>query len=258
MKNPFEGATKYGNIGNDNLFLDYSRTLTVWTFIKSFLPYMVPAFVLYLLVLIPKISYFLTFGEPLEIGVEAEYTLIVFGTAFLFGLGRANNTIAYYDVQAMAYKHDLNRQAAHSMGHQREVNDIRFAIMESYRKKFNKTLLFPSSREMMIEEKLFDRDTSPEFQYEYDFSRHGMSNKTRRIKPDLQEIINRANLRRRAFNLSEKTAEHVAAKQIADRKQRDNGGTNEYDEMVRRYKHRTTPEIRSIIENIQCPNATTK
>ncbi|MBT2581218.1 hypothetical protein [Planococcus sp. ISL-109] len=85
-------------------------------------------------------------------------------------------------------------------------------VMDHTRMKVNKTHLFHTPREAAVENQL--------------------------IAPDPNRLNNKMSV-------------HFAAKAIADRKQAKNGGQNESNNMVRRYKRRTTTAMKQIIAEVQ-------
>lgn len=58
-------------------------------------------------------------------------------------------------------------------------------------------------------------------------------------------------MRYNRLSLDNRREEHIAAKHIADWKQDEYGGPNEYDLLVSKYRHRAAPVIRDIIKDLE-------
>ncbi|MCC2248903.1 hypothetical protein JUJ52_02890 [Virgibacillus sp. AGTR] len=98
--------------------------------------------------------------------------------------------------------------------------------MDHYRQRINKYSLFPSKKELALEKQLYQKQSKSK-------------------KDDVRQY---AETRRQRLSIYNKQEEHMVAKEIADWKQAQYGGENEYDTMVAKYKNRTIPAIKNIID----------
>lgn len=228
MSKPFHKQFMRGNFKND-IYSSYSPLFIAMVYIKNLAMFLVPAFMLFHApLLLIKYVNTIALGEELMIASEDTFLIVIYGLPFIFAMNRINNRMAYYNVNSLVGKHNLNQLVQSSM---HAAANKEFAVMNHYRMKFNKVNLFTSPREMAIEEQLFEKE----------LAKYGHSN----------AVVQFAHARKHALSMNNKTAEHYAAKAIADQNQAKNGGVNEYDRMVRKYKHRTTPEIRELIKYVQ-------
>lgn len=138
-------------------------------------------------------------------------------------------------------------------------NRKEISVIKHYADLHSKLILFPTVKDLAAEEQLFAK-----------WENKGSANKEN-IFANKDEILNKdlENLRvqegydevlemRELINLEGIKREHIAAKKYADLIQNQNGGTNEYDLMVKNYKSRTTPQIKEIIDSVQNSNVNSK
>lgn len=136
--------------------------------------------------------------------------------------------MAYFNISMLISKHEIN-QSFLTMIYRSNTESKEFKVMEHYRQRFNKYSLFPSLKEVALEEQLYQKAKNGKNKNDFDH----------------------AELRRERLSIFNKREEHRAAKEIADWKQEKYGGPNEYDQMVSKYQKRTIPAIKDIINEVQ-------
>lgn len=204
----------------------YNPAFTVWVYIRNILFWMIPALLLHGPLLVIQTAHDLAVGTELNVPGSNMYVLVIYGAALLLGLRRGSDQVAYYNIHAVVGRENLNYKAQQLLPNTKSPN---FKQLDKQRKRFNRISLFPTTKELAVEEQVYQ---------------HAMNS-------HLQNSINAAIKRRAALDLGNKEMEHFAAKAIADQKQQQGGGKNEYDAMVARYKHRAAPQIKEIIARVQ-------
>lgn len=227
LKNPFYKQFVNGNFKN-NIYSNYSPLFIAWVYIRTLILFLIPAFILHSPLLLIKFVNVMVTGENLIIAGEGTLLAAIYGIPLFFAFRRISDHMAYYRVNALVGKHDLNQLVLASLDRVSEDNK-ELTVMNHTRMKFSKVSLFPTVKEFAVEHQLYEKE---------------IDNKNGSVRTFAQS-------RRHAMSTNNKSMEHHAAKAIADRKQSQHGGSNEYDEMVRRYKNRTTPMIRDIIKQVQ-------
>lgn len=189
----------------------YKKSFIAWVFIRNILLFFIPAMILHAPALLIQLVVTQTLGSEAAGNPFLPHVILIYTVATVLTVRRINRQMAYYNVMATNGRRDIN--ALQSMSHPATPQAKReLAIMDDTRMRVNKSHLFQSSQEAAI---------------------------------DKQENGDQVD------SISNKQNEHFAAKAIADRKQKEHGGMNEYDQMVRRYKFRARPEIREIIKQVQ-------
>lgn len=231
VNKPYQHEYSNGNYSHD-IYYSIKPSVIAWTYILNILLFSIPAYLLHAAMwIVDTASKIILPNEYVTPNSGIQLLLIVYVVCIGFGIRKANDHMAYFNVSMLVSKFDINRLVLHAMldAQNEYPSNNEFIVMEHYRKKFNKYSLFPSVRELATEEQL------------YNVAMNNPSETAREY----------AETRRKRLNIKEKTAEHVAAKMIADIKQEKFGGRNEYDLMVAQYKYRTIPAIRNIIEEVQ-------
>lgn len=230
VRRPFRGEFMYGTFRND-IYSSMSPIFVAWLYIKNILIFCSPAIMLHgVMYFIHRFSIYMM-GDEYSAPAEAfQILMMAYAICAFFAFRRINDHMAYYNNTMLVSKYDINRKyKMNALCSPDPQEDKELVVMDHYRKRFNKHSLFPSVRELAVEEQLFEI----------------------MVKRNKQPELQNAEIRRERLNLNNRRQEHAAAKQIADWKQSLYGGKNEYDEMVAKYKHRTVPAIREIIEDIQ-------
>jgi len=232
VEKPFQHEYERGVFQN-NMYFNMKSSVIAWTYIRNILLHCIPAFMLH------GVALFINSTSKAVLG--AEYTtpdagvqllLLVYGICLFFAFRKISDHLAHFNVEMLISKYRINRVANARIQQAFDAEELKedkeFIVMDHYRQRFNKYSLFPSVKELAVEHQLHQDAT----------------------KRKNQQVIDYAKTRNERLDLSNKEAEHYAAKAIADWKQEQYGGPNEYEVMVRRYKHRTTPAIRNIIEQV--------
>lgn len=203
---------KYANGEFRNQFYQrYNASFIAWVFIRNILRYFIPAMILHAPVLLIQFVIAQSLGAEAAGNPFLPHIIFIYTVATILAVRRISHQMAYYNVMATNGRRDIN--ALQSLSNAGTPEAMReLAVMDETRIKVNKTHLFQSAREAAI-----DKQENPD---------------------QVDDLANKQN-------------EHFAAKAIADRKQQERGGVNEYDRMAKLYKFRTTPEIRDIIKQVQ-------
>jgi hypothetical protein len=172
-------------------------------------------------------------GEDVSLATSAgglQLLTLAYVICTLLAFRRINDHMAYYNNTMLVSKHDINRSLVTMIWREIERGDNKeVEIMDHYRLKFIKQSLFPTTRDLALEEQLYSRNQK---------SKH--------------EVVRQgAEMRYNRLSLDNKREEHIAAKHIADWKQDEYGGPNEYDLLVRKYRHRVAPVIRDMIKDLE-------
>lgn len=227
---PFSGEFANGNFRYD-MYFSMKPGFIAWVYIKNILLFCIPAFLLHGVMFMVHLISIAAVGDEYSAPVAAfQLLFIAYAICLFFALRKASDHMAYFNNTMLLSKYNINRafQNMLNRGQSLETNK-EMAVMEHYRLKFNKHSLFPSMKELAVEEQIYQINS----------------------KINKEAVRQYAELRKQRLSFGNKREEHIAAKNIADRKQRLYGGLNEYDEMVAKYKNRTTPAIRGIITDVQ-------
>lgn len=219
-----------GTFLND-IYHHLKPSVVVWTYVRNIVLYCIPAFILQAILLFIHLFSQAVLGDEYVEPNSMQLLIIAYGICLFFAFRRISDHMAYYNVNLLLNKYHINRLTLDHIQHTDVETNTELPVLEHYRKKFNKYSLFPSVKELAVQEQIYKRS-----QYASD-SRHDIREYAETLKENL--------------NLRNKRAEHIAAKNIADWKQTQDGGVNEYDELVKKYKHRTIPAIREIIREVQ-------
>lgn len=146
--------------------------------------------------------------------------------ASAFAYRRISDGLQYYNARIILDKPNLNQTALHLYHTAPDLaTDPELPVIEKYRKRHNKSILFPSSVERNVFPQMVDRTGYLAFGGDKDV-----------------ETFNRD------FTLAQLKREHSAARQIAQIKVEMHGGENEYDAMVKKYARRMDPSLRLIMD----------
>lgn len=230
VKRPYKNEFENGNFRND-IYYSYDPAFIAWTYIKFILLYCAPAIIIHggflMLNIISEIILEKTMPVP---SGAIQIIIIAYGICLFFAFRKISDHMTYFNNEMIVSKYGINRAMLRMTKNIIDIeNDKEFAVMNHYRQKYNKYILFPTVKELASTEQLYQ--------------------KSRKYKNE--EDRNYAELRRSRVNMKNKRAEHVAAKAVADWKQNIYGGVNEYDELVKKYKNRTVPAIKEIIKQVQ-------
>lgn len=230
LHRPFAGEFANGNFRND-MYFSMQPAFIAWVYIKHILLYCMPAFLLHgVMFTIHRISIAVMGDEYSAPAAAFQLLFIAYAICLFFALRKVSDHMAYYNITMLISKYKINQSFLTLMyrGQTAETNK-EMAVMDHYRQRFNKYNLFPTRKELALEEQLYQIQSESK-------------------KDSVRQF---AQMRRHRLSIISKRDEHIAAKDIADQKQRLFGGANEYDEMVAKYKNRTVPEIRDIIADVQ-------
>lgn len=231
VRKPHRNSFKNGQ----NVYVSMKPQIIAWSIIKYALLYGMPVFLLHGIMF--SINAFSKHILPNEYETPiAGIQLLILAYLFFGFLAyrKISDHLAYYRVEMLVHKYDLNQQTLDLMLRGRNKTP-EMLVMDQYRNKFNKYLLFPSAKELAIPDQLYRRE---EHLVEIE-------------RPTPFNGFEKAQLRSDNLSLENRLEEHHAAKEIADWNQERFGGPNAYDEMVKKYKHRTVPAIREIIAEVQ-------
>mgnify|MGYP005828129157 CR=1 FL=1 len=230
LHRPFSGEFANGNFRND-IYFSMKPAFITWVYMKNILLYCIPAFLLHgVMFLIHRIS-IAAVGDEYTAPVAAfQLLFFTYAICLFFALRKVSDHMTYYNITMLISKYKINQSFLTLMYRGEDVETNKeMVVMDHYRQRFNKYSLFPSMKELALEEQL------------YQIQNESSKDSVRQF----------AQMRRHRLSISSKRDEHIAAKDIADQKQRLFGGANEYDEMVAKYKNRTVPAIRDIIADVQ-------
>lgn len=214
-----------------DIYSDIKRTTLIWTYARSILKYGMPAFLLHAIFFFLDAYTRKTLGDDYTSGGGGiPLVFIVYSICLFFAYRRISDHLAHLHVHVLTSKFSINQITRSHISHSSNIErDEELSVLEHYRKKYNKYLLFPSVKELAVEHQLYEEAQS-----------------SRRLRD-----IDYAEMRRTRLSLMSRREEHVAAKEIADWKQKVYGGENEYEELVKKYKYRTIPAVRDIIRDVQ-------
>ncbi|MEW4425964.1 hypothetical protein AB1I68_00555 [Paenibacillus pabuli] len=232
VQNPFEQQFKKRIIKND-IYFTIKPSSVAWVYIKNLLLFNIPAFAIH------AILNFLSYMNKIVLGEEVSFATsegglqlltLAYVICTLLAFRRINDHMAYYNNTMLVSKHDINRSLVTMIWREIERGDNKEVdIMDYYRLRFIKQSLFPTTRDLALEEQLYSRNQK---------SKH--------------EVVRQgAEMRYHRLSLDNRREEHIAAKHIADWKQDEYGGPNEYDLLVRKYRHRVAPVIRDMIKDLE-------
>lgn len=146
-----------------------------------------------------------------------------------FGLRRASDIMSHFN-NNVAYSMMFNNQSIWITIDRKNVigpeSVKEYEVAKHYRRFHNKRVLFPSKKEI---------------QAIVQFGNMCYESKS-------ESAIEFAKIQKERLSAEKRELEHHAAIRIADYNQREFGGDNEYDQMVKKYKKRTTPTMKKIIE----------
>lgn len=207
--------SKYANGEFINQFYQrYKPSFIAWVFIRNILLFFIPAMILHAPAMLIQFIMTQTLGAEQAGHPFLPHIILIYTVATVLTVRRISHQMAYYNVMSTNGRRDINALQAASNVRTPQAQR-EIVVMDDARMRINKTHLFQSAREAAI---------------------------------DKQE--NGAH----ADTIANKQNEHFAAKAIADRKQKERGGVNEYNRMAALYKYRARPEIRDIIKQVQSFN----
>lgn len=227
---PFSQEFANGNFRND-IYFSMNSSFIVWVYIKNILLFCIPAFLLHgVMFMIHRISIAVLGDEYAAPLAAFQLLFFAYAICLFFAYRKISDHIAYFNVAMLVSKYNINTSYL-SMMYQSQNGDSgnEMTVMNHYRQRFNKYSLFPSLKELALEEQLYQKQSVS----------------------SQDSVRQYAETRRVRLNMENKRQEHLAAKEIADRKQAQSGGVNEYDAIVAKYKNRTVPAIRDIIRDVQ-------
>lgn len=229
LKNPFAQEFKNGKFQN-NIYFDMSPLYKAWVYGRNIALYCIPAILFHgSLAMVLKISEVILMEEQTFNRGMWQMLFILYGTGTVFGLRRASDHMAYYNTNLITSKYNINQLVLRWMESGKDkINPKEFAVMEHMRQKYNKHILFPTVKELAIVKQMF-ADAKK-------------SRNERRIDLETE--------RSSRLDFYSRQEEHFAAKAIADLKQEKYGGHNEYTLLVKKYKNRTTPAYKGIVDDI--------
>lgn len=207
-----------------------SILMIVWTFIRNSVWHMTPALFLHgLLFVIHSIAKELIDGYTVPNGgILLLFT--VYAICLFFTIRKISDHMAYFNVKTLVTHYNINQKTIAIINQSANPkHDKAFIMMDHYRTRVNRFSLFPSVKELAVEDQMYKNA----------------------YKSGSQAMKTNAEARRLRLDLEAKHAEHIAAKRIADWKQSEFGGLNEYYELVKKYSHRTIPAVRDIISDVK-------
>ncbi|WP_145142203.1 hypothetical protein [Paenibacillus sp. Y412MC10] len=232
VQRPFADHFKKGTFKND-IYFTMKPGFIAWVYIKNILLFNIPAFAIHAILVFLSFMNHIVLNESGSLTTSAggaQLLILAYGVCTLLAFRRINDHMAYYNNTMLISKHDINRSLVTMIWSTIEPSENKeINVMDHYRLKFIKHNLFPTTKELALEEQLYRKNQN---------SKH--------------EVVRQgAEMRYNRFSLENKKEEHIAAKHIADWKQDEFGGPNEYDMLVRKYSHRTAPVIRDMIKDLQ-------
>ncbi|MEK4529787.1 hypothetical protein NST38_30755 [Paenibacillus sp. FSL H8-0104] len=232
VENPFAEKFRKRIFKND-IYFTMKPAFVVWVYIKNLLLANIPAFVIHAILNFLSFMNKIVLGEDVSLATSAgglQLLILAYGICTMLGIRKIKDHMAYFNNTMLVSKHDINRKLVTMIWREIERGDnIEIDVMDHYRLKFMKLSLFPTTRELALEEQLYSTNQK---------SKH--------------EVVRQgAEMRYNRLSLDNRREEHIAAKHIADWKQDEYGGPNEYDLLVRKYRHRVAPVIRDIIKDLE-------
>lgn len=195
----------------NDFYHQYNKRFLVKLYTLNILRFLIPALLLHAPVVLIQLVFLLTTDQVVATQTFLPHLTVVYGLAGLLAWNRIRHQLSYYNVMATLGRRNINQLQAESVVYTPQ-GQKELVVMDHTRMRLNKTHLFPTRKELAMDEQV-----------------NGLS----------------------ADTMANKLSEHFAAKAIADRKQAERGGNNEYDQMVKRYKLRTSPAIQNIIKQVQ-------
>lgn len=168
--------------------------------------------------------------QPFSIPYAGKQILILAYTYGLVkGVSKTSDNFAYYNSLLSVGKSQINKLTLDWMKKGTNLsNPEEFKVLEKYRNKYNKYLLFPTIKELAVIEQMYV---------------------VAQINGTPEEKKSTAK-RRNTLSIISREIEHLACREIANIKQEANGGTNEYDLLVSKYKNRTNEELRQTAKSL--------
>lgn len=231
VQQPFADQFKKGIFKND-IYFTMKQGFIAWIYTKNILMFNIPAFAIHSALIFLSFMNHIVLNESGSLTTTAggsQLLFLAYGFCTLLAFRRINDHMAYYNNTMLISKHDINRALVSMIWRTIEPSENKeIEVMDHYRLKFIKQNLFPTIKELALEEQLYTRNQN---------SKH-------------EAVRQGAEMRYNRLSLENKREEHIAAKHIADWKQDEYGGPNEYDMMVRKYSHRAAPLILDMIKNL--------
>lgn len=162
----------------------------------------------------------------------------------LLGLTRASDKMALYKAVHISHINDINQQMVREFDPSSTKQSYHYNQLSRKSKRVNKYLLFPSTSEFQVAHKARMKSQKVNGKRAYNAVSAGRISIMNDHKVALNNLVDALSIKRRE-------AEHRAAKGLADKKQARYGGINEYDAMVEKYAHRTTPMMRNMIRKVR-------
>lgn len=232
VQNPFAEQFKK-RIFKNQIYFTMKPSFIIWVYIKNLFLFNIPAFAIHSMLLFLSFMNKLVLNEDISFVTTSsglQLLTLAYASCTLLAFRRINDHMAYYNNTMLISKHDINRTLVKMLWKEIERGDNKeIDVMDHYRLKFMKQSLFPTKRELALEEQLYIRNQKSK----HDAVRQG------------------SEMRYDRLSLENKREEHIAAKHISDWKQEEYGGQNEYELLVQKYSHRAAPVIRSIIKELE-------
>lgn len=233
ISKPYSNQFRNGTFQYD-YYSNMNPIYITWVYIKNIILFTWPALLIHGFLLIVGLLNGKILNDHSSVVFSEggfQVLFVAYAICLFFSFRRISDHMAYFNIEMLISKHEIN-QSFLSMIYRSNTESKEFKVMEHYRQRFNKYSLFPSLKEMALEEQLYQRA----------------------INGKNKKAFELAKIRRERLSVFNKREEHIAAKEIADWKQEKYGGPNEYDQMVSKYQKRTIPAIKDIINEVQSSN----
>lgn len=213
-----------------NIYSSLHPLFIASVYAKFIIAYCIPAILLQIIMIAINSTSEAILGDNYVVNVQASVQLLmmVYGICLIFAFRKINDHMAFYNTAMIVDKAEINELTLAAMYKPNADKNNELDMMDKYRKRYNKFILFPSVKELAVEEQYY----------------------ARAMKSGNEKVRRVAEYRHQQLNLNKKASAHRAAKEIANLKQQKYGGENEYEAMVKRYKNRTVPFVKEIIDNM--------
>ncbi|OMF76705.1 hypothetical protein [Paenibacillus glucanolyticus] len=232
VQHPFTDQFKKGIFKND-IYFTMKPSFIAWVYIKNIILFNIPAFAIHSILLFLSFMNHIVLNESSSLTTTAgglQLLTLAYGICTILAFRRINDHMAYYNNTMLLSKYDINQSLVTMIWRTIEPSENKeIEVMDHYRLKFIKQNLFPTIKELALEEQLYSRN----------------------IKSKHVAVRQGAEMRYNRFSLDNRREEHIAAKHLADWKQDEYGGANEYDMLIKKYSHRAAPVIRDMIKDLQ-------
>lgn len=216
-----------------DIYVDMKPLFLLWIWLKPVILYTIPGVMVHTIYGGLNMVASIVEGSPQTMVLPVIQLIgLVYAICLAFAYRKITDHTAHINTFLNVTRYDINR-LAERFTMELSVDELRdhkeFNVINHYRKKAAKSLLFPTVKEFAASEQAGRKE------------RGSQDSRSKRF----------GQLRQERMNLDQIREEHYAAKEVADWLQIHHGGPNQYIQWANRYAWRTTPAIRKIVRDIR-------